>query len=69
MFLTDKSESTCRKVIRTIKKTLGRKPHQVVSIREYCNYMGFDYQEVFNMINGIKEEPVKKLPKSMKKVG
>lgn len=68
-FLTGKSESTCRGIIRTIKKKLHKEKHQEVTIKEFCEYKGLPYRDVFNMINGIKEEPVKELAKDMKKVG
>jgi len=56
-FLTGKGESTCRRIIRAIKKKNHKEKHQLVTIKEFCIYMGFDYREVFNSINGIKEKP------------
>lgn len=68
MVLTGKGESTCRRIIRTIKEKLHKEKYQLVSIKEFCDYMKLEYVDVFNMINNIKEKPVKELSKDMKKV-
>jgi hypothetical protein len=54
--LTEKSEGTCRRIIRDFKKELGKSNHQLVTIREFCVYKGLPYQEVFNLINKNKPE-------------
>ncbi|OGS69033.1 MAG: hypothetical protein A3F91_00260 [Flavobacteria bacterium RIFCSPLOWO2_12_FULL_35_11] len=46
MKINEKSASTARKQIRDLKKSLKRLKHQKVSIREYCEYFGFDLEDV-----------------------
>ncbi|WP_158727938.1 MULTISPECIES: hypothetical protein [unclassified Flavobacterium] len=46
VLLTDKSESYARKEIQNLKKVLKKEPHQKITIKEYCIYYGFEYQEV-----------------------
>lgn len=40
MIITGKSERYSRYLIQRIKKHLGKEDHQVVSIVEFCEYMG-----------------------------
>ncbi|RSK40501.1 MULTISPECIES: hypothetical protein [Mangrovimonas] len=49
-----KSQTTAQTLVRTIKDIHEKEKHQALTIREFCDYMGLDYQEVFNMINNIK---------------
>lgn len=49
--ITGKSKKTAQKIMRTIKDVYQKKKHQVVTIREFCNYTGFEYEDVFNEIN------------------
>lgn len=46
VLLTGKSESYARKEIQKLKKFFKKEQHQKVTIKEYCTYYGFDYQEV-----------------------
>lgn len=43
---------TSRKLLRTIKDVYDKQPHEYVTIKEFCEYMGLPYDEVMAMING-----------------
>lgn len=49
--LTDKSESYARKEIQNLKKVLNKEKHQKVTIKEYCNYYGFNIEEVIAVLS------------------
>lgn len=51
MQLTDKSESYARKEIQILKKALQKEKHQKVTIREYCQYYGFNIDEVLAVLS------------------
>lgn len=51
MYLTDKSESYARKEIQTLKKVLQKEKHQKVTIKEYCQYYGFNIEEVLGVLS------------------
>ncbi|MFT6923349.1 MAG: hypothetical protein ACJA1C_002362 [Crocinitomicaceae bacterium] len=46
MIITGKSERYSRYLIQRIKKHLNKEDHQIVSIKEFCSYMGLDRDEV-----------------------
>lgn len=48
--VTGWSASKCRKLIRDIKNDVSKKKHQLVTISEFCNYMGFSEEEVINAL-------------------
>ena len=50
-FITGKSERSARSLLRTIKDVYGKDTHQLVTIREFCDYTDLPYREVFFMIN------------------
>ncbi|UKM63645.2 hypothetical protein GSB9_00188 [Flavobacteriaceae bacterium GSB9] len=54
------SYSYASKIIRTIKKELGKKSHQVVTIREFAKYMGLEFEEVYAEITGTEYATPKK---------
>ncbi len=56
VFLTGKSESYSQKLITAIKDAHNKKKHQPITIRLFCEFMDLPYDEVFNMINGIKNQ-------------
>jgi len=56
VFLMGKSESYAQKLIKAIRDAYGKKKHQPISIRLFCDYMDLSYEEVFNTINGIKNQ-------------
>ena len=51
MKLTDKSESYARKEIQNLKKVLQKEKHQKVTIKEYCQYYGFNIEEVLAVLS------------------
>ncbi|XOV67538.1 MAG: hypothetical protein ACFHU9_18140 [Fluviicola sp.] len=46
MIITGKSERYSRYLIQRIKKHLKKDDHQLVSITEFCDYMGLDRVEI-----------------------
>ncbi len=56
MFLMGKSQSSAQKLIKVIRDAYGKKKHQPISIRLFCDYMDLSYEEVFNTVNGIKDQ-------------
>lgn len=46
MIITGKSERYSRYLIQRIKKHFKKEDHQVVSISEFCNYMGLEISNV-----------------------
>lgn len=50
MIITGKSERYSRYLIQRIKKHLGKEGHQVVTVREFCDYMGLDELEIQSSI-------------------
>lgn len=54
--ITGKSISSSRQLIRTIKDVYGKRKHQPVTIKEFCEYEGFPYEEVYNIVNKIPHE-------------
>ncbi len=50
MIITGKSERYSRYLIQRIKQHLKKKDHQVVSINEFCEYMGLDEGTVESVI-------------------
>lgn len=51
MIITGKSERYSRYLIQRIKNYLKKEDHQVVSINEFCEYMGLVQSEVMEQIN------------------
>ena len=49
-----KAPTTAQKLLRTIKDAHGKKKHQMITIKEFCDYMALPFDDVFNMINKIK---------------
>ncbi len=50
MLLTGKSERYSREILKQIKLKLNKEKFQIVTISEFCNYMGIDNDEVKNII-------------------
>lgn len=44
------SQNTASRKIREAKDGLGKKEWQIVTIREYCDYFGYDYLEVLKLL-------------------
>lgn len=51
MLITSKSESYARKTIQIIKKILNKAKHQLLTIKEYCHYCGFDVDVVIALLS------------------
>lgn len=51
IMLTEKSESYARKEIQNLKRVLNKEKHQKVTIKEYCNYYGFNIEEVEGVLS------------------
>ena len=49
------SPGHARKVIRKIKKAVGKDKQIPVSIREFSEYMGLEYEDVLNEVNTHKK--------------
>ncbi|ARN77950.1 hypothetical protein BST97_08035 [Nonlabens spongiae] len=48
--ITGKSERYGRNVISDIKKQLNKEKHQLITIDEFCNYMGLEIKQVEPLI-------------------
>jgi hypothetical protein len=44
--ITGKGKKCCWKMMQTIKDALGKQKHQNLTIKEYCDYEGINYDEV-----------------------
>ncbi|HBD25726.1 hypothetical protein [Flavobacterium sp.] len=50
MFITGKSERQSRNIINDIKYHFGKAKHQVVTIKEFCEYLGLEEDEIKSYI-------------------
>ena len=48
--VTGKSERYCRTIIKAIKERLNKEAHQLVTIDEFCDFMGFEISKVQGLI-------------------
>ena len=48
--ITGKSERYGRKIIKTIKDKLHKQKHQLVTVDEFCAYMGLEKEEISELI-------------------
>lgn len=48
--VTGKSERYGRTIIKAIKEKLNKEAHQLVTIEEFCNFMGFEISKVQGLI-------------------
>ncbi len=48
------SPSYARRCIRQIKQTLKKEKHQVLTLKEFCKYYGFDQEQIKKEINNLK---------------
>jgi len=49
--ITDKSEKTGYRMLGAIRKMLGKKPHQFVTIKEFASFAGIALEDVSQYIN------------------
>lgn len=50
--ITGRSERYSRQLISDIKKHLNKEPHQLVTVEEFCKYMGIKSDDVTAAIIG-----------------
>ena len=50
-WITGKSPRCSREIVKDIKLLHKKKRHQLVTINEFCDYMGLPFEDIFNMIN------------------
>ena len=48
--ITGRGERYGRKIIKTIKENLNKQKHQLVTIDEFCEYMGLEKNKVEQLI-------------------
>ena len=51
VLLTNKSERYARRVINELKRSLNKEKHQIVTIKEYCQYNRLDLDVVIAVLN------------------
>jgi hypothetical protein len=44
------SERSARHLIAKIKRSVGKEPDQILTIREFCKYMGISEEEVYDVL-------------------
>ena len=49
--LTRRSERFCSEQLQAVRKKVGKAMGQMVTIREYCDYMNLQYEETYTLIN------------------
>ncbi|MBC5833791.1 hypothetical protein G6N05_02730 [Flavobacterium sp. F372] len=50
MFITGKSERQARNIINDIKAYFGKEKHQMVTVKELCEYLGLKEEEIIGYI-------------------
>lgn len=58
VWITGKSETYAREILREIRLLNHKQKHHLVTIEEFCDHLGLPHKEVYNMINRIKNEPI-----------
>jgi DNA helicase TIP49 (TBP-interacting protein) len=48
--ITGRSLRYCQELIKHIKMLLNKEKHQTVTIREFCDYMDFPFEDINDMI-------------------
>ena len=48
--VTGRSERYGRNLIKKIREQLNKQPHQLITIDEFCNYMGLHQESVANRL-------------------
>lgn len=48
--ISDCSDATASRKIKECKDAIGKKEWQVLTIKEYCTYFGYEYQEVLQIL-------------------
>jgi siroheme synthase (precorrin-2 oxidase/ferrochelatase) len=50
MLLTGKSERYSREILKKIKSHFKKEEHQIVTIKELCQYFGIEQNEIYNLL-------------------
>lgn len=50
--ITGRGLETSRRCLRAIRKKLGKEPHQVITMREFCEHMGIDAADIKEHFRG-----------------
>jgi len=50
MIITGRSDKYGRNLIKKIKQHLNKPQHQVVSVEEFCQYMGLQFETVVKQL-------------------
>lgn len=50
MIITGRSDKYGRNLIKKIKEHLNKQQHQVVSVDEFCQYMGLQFEAVIKQL-------------------
>ena len=48
--ITGKSERQCRNILNDIKVFYKKEKHQIITIAEFCNYMGLESDVITNYL-------------------
>jgi hypothetical protein len=48
--ITGKSERQSRNILNDIKVFYKKQRHQLITIKEFCDYMGLSYNDVINFL-------------------
>jgi hypothetical protein len=48
--LTSRKARQCRRLLRKIRQKLGKTADQVITVADFCCYMGFDIEKVWPII-------------------
>lgn len=51
MIITGKSESYSRDLLKKIKAHLNKADHHLISLQEFCDYLGLKVDEIISSIN------------------
>jgi hypothetical protein len=54
-YLTGKTERTARRLMKAIRKKLGKEKHQMISVREFCEYTGLREDDVLRRLAEIRQ--------------
>jgi hypothetical protein len=49
-----KTDRTARKLMKAMRKKLGKEKHQMISVREFCDYTGLPEDEVLRRLAALR---------------
>ena len=50
-YITGKSTKSATRLIQTIKQDLGKDKHTILTINEFCEYMGLKIKDIADSLN------------------